>query len=266
MRLKQYSPHIHKDQAGTFEKSSHVHKHEKSKHKKPSEPEKSKQKLDFSMCLPSQKDILKEKDKNRDKRDRDKDKSKNRHDSSSHKPNKDKSHKSSHSSNKHKDNDKYKEKSRGHHHIKHKFDKHSKEHDKKNKITNSSHNCSSKQNEDYKKNSEGSKIPTESLKNPNISTKKVLNLLSNTNKLSPLTKVSSTTFSIEKNDGCSEDKSDTSVIHTPVKRQELSNNLVSPFKFKSEKKLSKITQPRLSQSSDVLGDILKHMKKCDPHI
>ncbi|XP_045482904.1 lysine-specific demethylase RSBN1L [Harmonia axyridis] len=259
VRLQQYTPHIHKDQVRTFEKSSHAHKHEKSKHRK-SEPEKIKQKLDFAACLPSQKHPLKEKDKNKDKRDRDKDTSKNRRDTSSHhKQNKDKSHKSSHTSSRHKDHDKYREKSRSHH-VKHKYDKHNKEQDKKTK--NSSHsNGSSKHNEEYKKSSEGSKVPSESLKNLDK-----LNPLLNSNKLSPPEKVSSTTFSIDKIDGCSEDKSDSSVINTPVKRQEHGTNHVSPFKFKTEKKLNKIIQPRLPQSSDVLGDILKHMKKCDPHI
>ncbi|XP_044765920.1 uncharacterized protein LOC123322137 [Coccinella septempunctata] len=262
VRLKQYSPHIHKDQVGTFEKSSHAHKHEKSKHKKSSESEKIKQKLDFTTCISSQKDIIK--DKNKDKRDRDKEKSKNRHDNSSHKTNnKDKNHKSSHSSNKHKDHDKYRDKSKSHH-LKHRYDKHTKEQDKKAKTHSAHSNSNGKQNEEYRKSSEGCKIP-ESPKNPISPTKHVLNPLSNSNKLSPA-KVSSTTFSIEKTDGCSEDKSDTSVIHTPVKRQQIGTNLVSPFKFKTEKKLNRIIQPGLPQSSDVLGDILKHMKKCDPHI
>ncbi|KAL3290268.1 hypothetical protein HHI36_023618 [Cryptolaemus montrouzieri] len=274
VRLRQYVPNLHKDEPMQLHEKVNQSsvKSEKLKCKKTLESEKVKQKIDFDLYQPSHRES-KEKDKykehkDRKDKDRNKEKPRDKHGSSSHKHEKDKYHKSSHHS-AHRHSEKNRDKSRSHH-DKHKYDKHDKDRDrdKKNKvIESSSSNGKSRDIEETKtSSSEVNKIPSE--KNYHTPSKSVSNSSSNISKVSPVKASSSTSSSSRTSDGCSLDKSDTSVIQTPIKvRHDSASNPPTPFKVKSEKRPHKIIQqPRLSQSSDVLGDILKDMRKCDPHI
>ncbi|KAK9889882.1 hypothetical protein WA026_008683 [Henosepilachna vigintioctopunctata] len=273
VRLKQYSPHIRKDEiVATQEKISQSPiKHEKSKRKKnPSESERIKQKIDFDN-LPSVKEKDKHKD-HKDKKDRDKNKEKSRdkHGSSSRKYEKNKYHKSSHHSiHRNNDHEKNREKSRSHH-DKHRYNKHDKDRDRKSRTTESLSNDVKINDIEERRKSLSDLTKTSDLhKNYQTPTKAVLNVSPTSIKECPSIKTSSSSSSFTRSDdGFSSEKSENSVIQTPVKvKSESGSNSVSPLKLKLDKRQHKIPHHlRLSQSSDVLGDILKDMSKCDPHI
>lgn len=185
-------------------------------------------------------------DENKEKRDKDRDKHSS-HKSSNDKEkhsHKDKRHdKDRHHHHYHKDRDKDKSKDKSYHHHHHKSSSHksSSEHRSKHKSSSHSSHKDREHSESRKSSSDNSKT-------------------NNTNN-KILTSVTTSTVSV------------TNICKKPVvsepstvsqKILTIDSNILKP---KQEKKPQKIIKrPRLSQSADVLGDILKDMNKCDPHI
>ncbi|EFA12813.1 lysine-specific demethylase 9 [Tribolium castaneum] len=204
-----------------------------------------KQKLDFEKQVIETDHKYKYKDKNRSKdkiRDENKEKREKDRDKHSHKSRDKDRHE-------HKDKkyDKDKDRHHYHNHKEHKSkDEKSRHHSHKDKYKSSSEH-KSRHKSSHSHHKDAKKAPSE--KNNCIKT----SVSSSTSSLSS-TSVPKTPSTPNSND------------NTPMQRL-LGDSLTSPLKHKSEKKPQKIIKrPRLSQSADVLGDILKDMNKCDPHI